>query len=481
MNATLPSNPFPALGVLGLGLVVVVALAAAAAGVGPQLDVTLVVFGALAGAAAIAAVCADPAWAISAGVAASMFSGRWDDLGSPLPLDRALFLVGIAALVLRLPLQWPRMPQIRAVHVAIALASAFAIGSAAAAGTLTEPLSQFELLDRHGLIPFAAFLVAPVVFRTSAQRMILLWCLAATGLYLSVTALFEALGWASVIFPAYIGDPSIGYHFGRARGPFVEAGALGLALWGCGVATVVLAVSERRPLVRLPLYAIVVLCSFGLLLTETRAVWLAAVVSVAVVMVVTRDLRRFLVPVGLVAALGVVAALAVVPGLATDVQERRGDQGPVWDRLNSNAAAVRMLEARPLAGFGWGRFEAESEDFYRLSADYPIRAVADVHNVVLSNLAEIGLIGTTLWIAALLLAVGGAAVTRGPPEMRPWQIGMIAIGVNWAVTASFTPLSYVFPNLLLWTWAGVVFAAAAHARGAGARSSAPGVAVEERV
>jgi len=44
-----------------------------------------------------------------------------------------------------------------------------------------------------------------------------------------------------------------------------------------------------------------------------------------------------------------------------------------------------------------------------------------------------------------------------PPGMRAWRTGLLAITLMWLVVANFAPLANVFPNLLLWTWAGVLW------------------------
>ena len=53
------------------------------------------------------------------------------------------------------------------------------------------------------------------------------------------------------------------------------------------------------------------------------------------------------------------------------------------------------------------------------------------------------------------LWVGGSILRRGPPELRPWKIGLIAVFAAWLVIANTTPMSLAMPTLLLWTWAGV--------------------------
>jgi O-antigen ligase len=154
----------------------------------------------------------------------------------------------------------------------------------------------------------------------------------------------------------------------------------------------------------------------------------------------------------------------------------------VWDRENLNAAALRTVEARPLLGVGWGRFTDVSPPYFWQAKDRPLTAVgvqscdslptgatqaADgsrpqctvpVHNAYLSNAAELGLIGVTLWIVAGIVAIGGAVVRRGPPWALPWRIGLFAVAIMWGVVVFFTPLEGPFSPVVLWTWAGIVWA-----------------------
>ena len=128
----------------------------------------------------------------------------------------------------------------------------------------------------------------------------------------------------------------------------------------------------------------------------------------------------------------------------------------MWDRYNTNNAAIRMIKARPLFGFGWQTFPTTGPDYMRQADTYPItKSTLEVHNVFLSHAAELGLVGSILWLGAFLSAVGGALLRRGPPELRLWRIGLLAIFAAFVSVAMFGPLSYPFPNALMWTWAGI--------------------------
>ena len=456
------------LAVLPLGVLALAAaaLAGAATSHGTDADAFERAAGAMAALGIVAlGLATRPAWPLSLGLAAASFSGHWSDMGAPVAFDRVLLGTGIASALIR---EWRRADGIRTrpIHWLLALLAAYAICSAAVAGTLTEKTPRFVLLDRFGLIAFALFVVAPFAFREARDRRILLGVLVALGAYLGLTALIETTGPRGLLLPRYIDDPTVGIHFDRARGPFAEAVGNGLVLYGCAVASVIAALQWRTPSLRRLAAFVAALCLLGTLLTVTRAVWLGVIVGTIVALFYARETRRFAVPVVVLGVLGVLLAFAAIPDLQHRADKRQHDQRPLWDRKNSDRAALRMIEARPLLGFGWGKFRAESADYYRQSPDYPLTRVRDVHSVYLANAVELGLIGSALWLAALLIAIGTGLTGRGPPDLRAWQVGLLAFAVCYGVAAATTPLSFTLPTLLLWTWAGICWVGRPEQRGA---------------
>ncbi len=394
---------------------------------------------------------------LSFAIAAEIFSGNWGLVGAPGALDRVLLVLGLVALVLRgFRTEDGRTLRLRGIHLVLLAVSTLAVASSIAAGTFSDSVARFALLDRFGLVPFAMFIVAPLVFGNGRQRRFLLAVLVGVGLYLGLTNVFEGIGLKALVFPNYINDPNVGLHFGRARGPFIEAVADGLSLYMCAVAAAVGLRIWRNFWARLVCSVVIGLAAFGILFTLTRAVWIGAAIGTLVAMAVAAPLRRFVVPAIVLVAIAMIAAIAFVPGLSDKVDNRVEAKSPVWDRYNTNAAALRMGEARPLFGFGWQTFATKGPDYLRQADGYPLTGAGlEVHNVFLSHLAEIGLVGLLLWCVALLGAVGGAILRRGPPELAPWRVGLVAIFITFVIVANLGPLSYPFPNLLLWTWAGV--------------------------
>jgi len=402
----------------------------------------------------------DPAYGMSAAVVLSAFAGNWPQLGVPGPLspDRLLLAAAILAVIFRSPpcADRPRL-QITGTHLLLGLAALYALASAIVVGTVSQNNSFLRLVDTFGIMPFLLFLTAPLAFRTHAQRQILLVAFVILGAYLGITVLFETVKLDSLIFPKYIVDPSYGIHAGRGRGPFVEAVTNGLALFTCAVACAIAVAQWRGPQARFIAGAVGLLCLVGSFLSLERSVWIGTTVATCVGLLAARGARRYLplVIVGLVVGLG--AALLFVPGLHRQVTERVDQKETLWDRRNLARAAVNMVEARPLFGFGWARFQTDSAGYFQQAADYPLTATTfGVHNTPLAYAAELGLIGVTLWALGLLFGVGGALLTRGPPELMPWRVGLLSVAVATAIVISAVPPS-AWPNRAIWLFAGIVW------------------------
>ena len=312
------------------------------------------VVGMAAGASAAACLLVlEPALILTGALILSIFSGNWGHMGIPIPLDRVAVACGIATALIR-SLSSGEHPKVRLIHWLMLLLLLDAIVSAAWTGTLTEHAPLFAWVDRLGLVPFAFFLLAPVSFRTEEQRRILAWGLILVGAYLSLISLFEAVhSLHSLVVPKYILNPALGNAPNRSRGPFLEPGANGLAMFDCMVAgAIILARWRVSARIRLLVIAMMVMCAVGLVLTVTRQVWVGAAVGAAVAMLSNRRLRGWLPFAAVGAAIVVFAALAFVPGLRASANQRANNQGSVYQRLSSDGAALRMFEARPALGFG---------------------------------------------------------------------------------------------------------------------------------
>lgn len=402
-----------------------------------------------------------PAYTFSAAILLTPFAGNWPQLGLPGPLspDRLLFVGAIVSVLLRAPPVALRSRlRISGAHCLLAVVLVYALLSALLAGTFFDRGGFLLILDTFGILPFLTFLVAPIAFRTEAQRQVLLGTLVGLGAYVGLTVVFDMAQLDALVYPKYILDPDAGLHPGRGRGPFVDPVACGLALYTCAVACAIAVASWRTGRMRAVAVAVGLLCAVGTFLSLERSVWIGAVVGTAFAMVAIRGLRRYFIPLVLAVAVAIIATLTLVPGLSEQVSERANDKGTLWDRQNLNRAAVNMVNAKPLTGFGWSGFLAHGEDYFQQASDYPLTASKGIglHNTPLTYAVELGLIGLALWLLGLILGVGSALATRGAPDLLPWRVGLMAVAIATLVVMNAVPPT-AWANRSLWLLAGAVY------------------------
>ena len=409
---------------------------------------------------------AQPAYTLCAALTLMVFSGNWQYMGLPSSVspDRAMMVLAVVPLVLRAPGARDRPAfRLNRVHLGMIAFIVYLGLSAAWAGTLGDRDALFTVIDRVGIVPFVIFAIAPLAFYRPEHRRALLITLTAVGAYLGFTGLMEGLGVNALVLPHYINNPEIGIHAERARGPFLEAEGQGLALGGCAIAALLGAHFWKKPRAIWMARATVALCLAGMLLTLARAVWVGAVLAAVITLVSTRGLRRFLLPTVIAAVLALMLALTLAPGLRNEIDHRLGSGGDpsVYDRRNQQATALRMIAVKPIFGFGWDRYQTDSEPYLRTSPDFPLKdstggEVEIVHNVALSLAVELGIVGVLMWLAIIAGMSAGAFPLSSDQTIGAWQVGYRAFLVFWISIAMFTPLLKPFTASLLFLWAGVL-------------------------
>ncbi|HEY6549576.1 MAG TPA: O-antigen ligase family protein [Solirubrobacterales bacterium] len=411
-----------------------------------------------------------PAVTMCAAIVLTVLSGGWSQMGlAGLPLNRLLVAVVLLQIFLRAPgvARMPRIP-LRNVHLLIGLTLIYALASAAAAGTLVSKDGFLQLFDVFGVVPFLLFLVAPAVFAGRRERDLLLATLVGLGAYLGLTAIFESLGPQALVFPSYI------RHFEaetlsavKASGPFQSPTAMGFACFACAVAALIALAQWRQRWGRCLALFVAAACIFGCFLTLERGVWIATIIATVVAALATQTGRRLLAPGIAISAVALIGVFALVPSLSQSASERATYQQSLWDRQNQTAAGLRMVQDKPLFGFGLDRYAAESVDYFRQPADYPMTGythgitigvpdpILPIHNTYLSHAVELGLLGALLWLASIAWATGGAILARGPASLRPWKLGLLAIAVFFLVVCVVDPHTAPFPMVLMLVWAGL--------------------------
>lgn len=418
------------------------------------------IVGMLAAAALVYLVCtAEPVYIFTLAIMLTPFAGNWPQMHIPGPAapDRLLFVMGIVCVLFRSYVlgNLPR-PRFGASHAALALAVAYAAVSAMAYHSLLHKGPGLLLIETFGVLPFISFWLGPVIFPTERERAILLRGLVVMGAYLGLTALFETTGPKSLVFPRYIMDPNVGLHYGRARGPFVDAVANGVGLYVGAVASAIAAYKSRAVRWHVLTVGVCILCLAGTIMTLERSIWISSAAATLVALLASRATRRVAIPVLLTLAAVCAIAVFAIPGLHSSISQRLSNPESLYDRENTTQTALAMIRARPLSGFGWNQFQSAHDAYIQESPNIPLTATNIVlHSAYLTYAVELGLVGGSLWLLSVLLGAGGTALTRVPPELEPWRIGLVALLVFFLIGEAAVPPT-VFVNASLWLWAGVV-------------------------
>jgi len=262
------------------------------------------------------------------------------------------------------------------------------------AAQVAELTERIRVLEGHKAPP-------PPVIEAGISEEEILAISAALGAYLGFTSVFEHFGVTSLVFPKYILDPTVGIHFGRSRGPFLDTISNGGMLLVCFLALAFLSSSltGRKRLLTLFLTLLMVPAVY---FTETRAVWVGIAGVTAVILILRTTMRRTAVMVGCAMLIGYLSGVAgKFSPYETTLFSRR--QNTVDYRVANSEITWRMFEKNPFFGIGWGRFRAEWANYFDRNTDSALtRDLADGnHTTFLGILAELGIAGFSLFGAVL--------------------------------------------------------------------------------
>jgi putative inorganic carbon (HCO3(-)) transporter len=329
-------------------------------------------------------------------------------------------------------------------------------------GVLAQPYQAetWSMFAARWLVPFVLYQLATYVFGDPKSLRHFEWFTLLVLGYLSLTAVFFMLGMKDFIFPRYILDEGLGIHADRARGPFLQAVANGLALNLLGL--LALDAFRRRRLRGVAAFALLAALPLAIVATKTRAVWASFATSILILLLCTQDrrLRRgclFLTVAGLMG----IAALLGCADHHRSLSERLEESGPVKFRMAVYQAGWEMFLEKPVSG--WDEHDMQAGLANRVSDFHDERYY--FHNTYLEILVRYGLIGLGLylWVVVDLFRVGRKRLcsnfspdgTLLDEQFRLlWPVMVLVFLVN----ASFVGMNYQFVNGLLFTFAGMLAA-----------------------
>lgn len=332
--------------------------------------------------------------------------------------DRIGFLIaaGLFTVIVsrdpRMLRQVGRVELLMALYLAIAVLSWLTTLSGKPAVDLKRDIN---LLLTAFVMPYTAFVIARHGRWTRPQTTVSFTLVAvAIGLFLIAIGLVQGLvDWRFLVAEA---DQAV--HRSRARGPFANAVPYALilsTLVPIAVGVYAHAVQRRR---RVLLFCVCAGLIEGLILAQTRVVWLAVPAALAYFAAVCPPARRpaLAMAAGLVAALVLAAAgvdhrlIASANGAASSprgtIGERIQQAEPMYHRVAVWGTALNMIGHRPVFGFGFGArtFVASREGYYAsccgVAPEWAIPCAVP-HNEALNVLVLLGVAGLVIYVGLL--------------------------------------------------------------------------------
>lgn len=225
-----------------------------------------------------------------------------------------------------------------------------------------------------------------------------------------------------------------------------------------------LTASTRSILVRSGLMLAAAIITIGLAATQSRGGLLAAMAAAIVALLVMRR-HRLQVSAAMAIAVGLIGFwLAVSPGALERITETDGGgngRSDVW------TVAWRVFEEHPFQGVGLGGFrEASAAHVLQPGQLTAVEHIVDkpkvVHNTYLQLLAETGVIGLVLYLAALLAFLGASWQAarlfdaRGDPGLATLARSLFVAQIGGAVALFFISGATFVPFWLLYGVSGAL-------------------------
>ncbi len=348
----------------------------------------------------------------------------------------------------------------------------FALVAALALSTLSHDWSYRKALPLSRLLfywimPLTLYLVMRSVKYTQKSGWLIIGALSLFGIYLGLTAVAEARGLSSLVFPRYISSLDSPEFLGRARGPIMNPAGNGVLLVTCLCATLLWWDRWGRA-GRCGLLAASGIMLLGMYGTLTRSVWMGAGLALAIL--VAAKLPRHLRWPALAGAM-LMAAITTVTYWEKLTEFKRDKEVSASEMAESAKLrpllamiAWQMFQDHPLLGVGYGQYKPESMPYFsERTIDLPIEKARPYmqHNIFLALLTETGLVGTGLFCVVLICWIRDAwrlwRRSDAPAWTRPHGLLFLGCLTGYLVNGMFHDVTIMpMMNMLLCFLAGVM-------------------------
>jgi O-antigen ligase len=389
--------------------------------------------------------------------------GVWPDLDIP----RLVFIFVWIVFLLELALSRKRLlPNTSIGSMMLLVLTAFIVNMVIGRITMIR-----QFLNGY-VIPYAMFVMCKNVFveRRQVERFVA-WLALPLAFYFPAMATIEHYNIKALLFPRYIGNPSIanleGVDWGgRAMGTFFQPVVTGFAMIAVFLLALHVLSRSSKPLSKLYLVILVLITPIGVFFTYTRSVYVGFASGLIMLLAFSRRLRVVVLIMLVGMGLGVMANWSNV----TRTNREEGGLGEVntaQARVVIAKASLAMFVDHPFTGVGFTKFIANAQPYIaRVRSTFLgyketwVGARTNQHNQFLSVLTEIGLIGfvplVMLYVLIVRLLIGARGVASGlyDPEFPVVVASVMAAYISQILFIE--PRFFEFMNVLPFMLLGII-------------------------
>lgn len=272
-----------------------------------------------------------------------------------------------------------------------------------------EPLVQLVRYYDRFFIPLMIFWLMRLLAPGERELRWLLW--AAVFIILSQ----GAIGLLSWFAPGMLPPAWLNRVGQRTVGSFANPAVYTSTLLFCILLLFAAAEKGRTILGRMGALFLVIAGFFLVFFSFSRGSWLGGLaVCIGLLFVYPRTLIKMMLAGGLISI--VLLSLPAFSGFVTFAEERLLNETTAESRLISNNATLRMIEAKPLQGWGFGNHEKYDDTFRTSVFGLSARGAQSSHNTYLLMAAELGIPALLIYFmpVAILLALSVQRYRRLP-------------------------------------------------------------------
>jgi O-antigen ligase len=244
--------------------------------------------------------------------------------------------------------------------------------------------------------PFITFFIMKSFTYSRKRTGFLLGVLCLIGTYLMISSFLEHYQIVKFIWPKDIINPEKGTHFGRSRGPFLDAVAMGRVLT-IGFACFVFMIVQSKGFSKWILTLFSILSVGAIYFTQTRGPWIGFGLLLLLLSFSKTTMRKL--SITIVSLIIIIALFGTIKEFSLSRGTLFSDrQNTVVDREISYLTTIKMIVDHPIVGIGFGMFNKEWSHYYHESKTDDFGGFDGSHNTFLTMICELGFVGFSIYL-----------------------------------------------------------------------------------